>query len=307
MTDYIDSTARDDFNKARTVASFTRILNLFTPSRGELLSLSEVRNALRPRGERYQGMRTVPIARIVGSEGRYRDFTNQFLPRHEYLRSRWERVDKAHLKDVILPPISLYEIGGLYFVRDGNHRVSVAKTQGVISIDAEVVTLDTEIPIHDSLTRDALRSAIIHHEKEQFQKRTRFRTILDYDLDFSTTGRYDEIEQHILGHKYFLNEQQTVEIPMEVAMKSWYRNVFRPIVDVIEEQNLISRFPGRTIPDLYLWIVRHWDQLKQQYGEEVSVGDAAQDYSARYGSGFWKRFRNLFSFREKRNPPASKP
>ncbi len=293
MSNLYESEVRDDFNRARKSAFFSQLFGLFSTEKQELLSLQEVKDVLKPRSETYRGMQEVPIDKIVGSEGRYRDFNRQFLPRHEYLRNRWQRVDMAHLTDVILPPIALYEIGGVYFVRDGNHRVSVAKAQGVKQIDAEVVALDTEIPLQGSLTRDNLRRAVIEHEQRAFYKHIPVAKVIpDCDLSVSATGRYDELTQHIYGHKYFLNEQETVEIPLEPAVKSWYDNVYRPIVDVIRENNLMSRFPGRTETDMYLWIVKHWDQLKRQYGPDFPVQQAAQDYSARYGTGLWHRLKN---------------
>lgn len=301
MSDYVDQQARDDFAKARIRELFTRLGNLFSPSKQELLSLGDVRAALHPKGETYRGLQTVPVQRIVGSEGRYQDFNRHFLPRHEYLRGRWESIDRAHLRDVVLPPIKLYEIGGFYFVRDGNHRVSVARMQGVLSVDAEVVSLETEIPFHEKLTKEGLRSAVIEHEKREFYKRLRFEEFVDRDLVFTATGRYDEIERHILGHKFFLNEQQMIEVPLGAAIESWYANVFRPIVDVIEWQHVMARFPKRTPDDLYLWIVRHWDQLKQQYGD-VSVVDAVGDYSRRYGKGIWERIKGWFGAKEDSDP-----
>ncbi len=306
MREFVEAEARDDFNRARKGAFFSELFSLFSSSREELLSLQEVRETLRPRGETYRGMQTVPIDRIVGSEGRYRDFTRQFLPRHEHLRSRWQRVDMAHLTDVILPAISLYEIGGVYFVRDGNHRVSVARIQGVQAIDAEVITLETEIPLHETMTRENLQKAVIAHEKEKFCRALCLdRTMPGVDLEVTATGRYDELLQHIHGHKYYLNECQVVEIPLEEAIRSWYRNVYRPIVEAIERANLMSRFPGRTPTDLYLWIVRHWDQLKHQYGDDFPVHVAVQDYAQRFGKGWLRRllersgFGRLYRGREK--------
>lgn len=285
-----EAEARDDFNRARKGAFFSELFNLFSPNREELLSLHEVRETLRPRGETYRGMQTVPIDRIVGSEGRYRDFTKQFLPRYEHLRNRWQRVDMAHLTDIVLPPISLYEVGGVYFVRDGNHRVSVARTQGVLAIDAEVVTLETEIPLHDTMTRENLQNAVIEHERKNFFERMHLDRILPKaDLTVTATGRYDELTQHIYGHKYYLNECEAVEMPLEKAIRSWYKNVYRPIVDTITEAGIMSRFPGRTPTDLYLWIVRHWDQLKNRYGEDFPVHAAVEDYARRFGKGWFRR------------------
>lgn len=301
MGNMYETEAREDFNRARKSAFFTQLFSLFSPEKQELLSLQEVKDVLKPRSETYKGMQVVPIDRIVGSEGRYRDFNKQFLPRHEYLRHRWQSVDMAHLTDVILPPISLYEIGGVFFVRDGNHRVSVAKAQGVKSIDAEVVVLDTEIPLSESLTRDNLRRAVIEHERQRFLQAIPIEKVIpDCTLTVSATGRYDELMQHIYGHKYFLNQQETVELPLEHAVRSWYEHVYRPIVDVIRENNLMSRFPRRTETDLYLWIVRHWDELKHRYGPDFPVHVAAQDYSARYGRGFLSRIHDRITTALKR-------
>src|SRR6056297_1299231 len=256
---FVHSQARDDFNKARSKATISQLLNALTPDRQRLLSLEDVRNLLKPKSEVYKGMQTVPIEKIIGSEGRYKDFTSAFLPKRDFIRGRWESVDRAHLSDVILPPIKLYEIGGVYFVRDGNHRVSVAKAQGVISIDAEVVSLDTEIPLSESMTRRNLEDAVIEHERQRFLDRSQLRRILpDEAFTVTSPGRYDELAQHIFGHKYYLNEYRAVEIPLEEAILSWYRNVYRPIVDVIRDNHLMSRFQGRTVTDLYLWIVKRW-------------------------------------------------
>ncbi len=290
MKELLESEAREDFNRARVGAVFSEIFSLFSSSRRELLSLQEVKEVIKPRGETYRGMQTVAIDRIVGSEGRYRDFNKSFLPRHEYLRNRWQRVDLAHLTDVILPPIKLYEIGGVYFVRDGNHRVSVAKAQGVIAIDAEVVSLDTEIPLSESMTRRNLENAVIEHERQEFIRRFQLDRIFpDEDFLVTSTGRYDELAQHIFGHKYYLNEFRTVEIPLEEAILSWYRNVYKPIVDVIRENRLMGRFSGRTVTDLYLWIVKYWDELKSRYGSDFPVQEAVKDYSTRFGKSFFRR------------------
>lgn len=298
MADFFDSTARDDFNKARTQEIFSRILNSLSPQNHELLSLQEVREVIRPRGETYKGMRTVPVDRIVGSEGRYRDFNKGFLPRREYLRGRWTSIDKAHLRQVTLPAIRLYEVGGVYFVRDGNHRVSVARAQGVAFIDAEVTSLDSEISIDPKWTSTQLRRAVIEYERQRFYERTRFNQIIpNHQLDFSTTGRFEEVEHHINGHKYFINQHFNSEISLDQAIVSWYNNVYKPIVDIIKEGGILSRFPGRTPGDLYLWIVKHWHELKMRYGQDYPMQEAARDFSTRYGRSFvaqlWRRIRRL--------------
>lgn len=288
--------ASDDFSKARGKALLSRLQHFLNADRDKLLSFNDVKEILKPRTEMYRGMQVVELKNIVGSEGRYHDFNKYFLPRSEHLRNRWERVDVAHLSDVILPPIQLYEIGGVYFVRDGNHRVSVARSQGSVAIDAEVISLSSEIKIDPEMTADDLRLEVVKLEKEVFNEKTHFAELTGCDtLNFTATGRYDVVYNHILVHKYYLNEGIEKEIPFDEALVSWYQKVYEPIIRIIEEEKLCSRFPGRTASDLYVWIVKHWDFLKKKYGVHFSVGDAARDFSTKYGKDAWTSFSECIS------------
>jgi hypothetical protein len=289
-----DLQASQDFNKARNKALLSRIQNFMNSEKDTLLSLYDVKKILKPKNEVYRGMKTVPIKLIVGSEGRYRDFNKYFLPRSEFLRARWERVDKAQIRDIPLPAIQLYEIGGAYFVRDGNHRVSVARAQGVEEIDAEVTSLGTEITITPSMTAEELKGAVIDYEKKLFYEKTRFGELTgDDNLVFTQPGRYDEIYNHIMVHKYYLNQSRDEEIPFAEALVSWYNNVYSPIVKIINDDMLCLNFPGRSPGDLYVWIVSHWDFLKKKNGLSFSLSAAARDFSVRYGKKEGKFFRFL--------------
>lgn len=296
--------AAEDFNKARSREIFGRILSLLTNQRDNLLSLQEVKALLGSTSETYRGLKVVPIEKIVGSEGRYQDFNRTFLPRHNRLRGRWVRVNTAHHQSVILPPVTLYEVGGVYFVRDGNHRVSVGKLQGVEFIDAEVISLGTRVRLKPGMTRGQLRAAVINLEREEFFKHTRLEELRpEVRMNFTATGRYDEIIRHINGHKYFLNLSVKEEISFEKALLSWYDTVYRPIVDLIEGQRFLKAFPGRTASDLYVWIVRHWDQLKRKYGQTFPLEQAAREYTELYGqtkrgmvAGISRLLKRIFSW-----------
>ena len=155
------------------------------------------------------------------------------------------------------------KLGDSYFVRDGNHRVSVAKAEGIEFIDAEVVELDSQIRLEPGMTQRHIRKKVVDYERERFLEQYRLDNIIDMNLlYFSSPGMYPEIINHILVHKYFINQKQSEEIPFELAAKSWYDNVFLPIVVQIRRDKLLNAFPGKTEGDLYLWIVRHWDNLK---------------------------------------------
>jgi hypothetical protein len=284
MNNHTKLQAQDDFSRARWKAIFSQIQHFLNTDRNKLLSLYDVKEILKPKNETYRGMQTVPINLIVGSEGRYRDFNKFFLPNADHLKARWTRVDEARIKDIILPPVQLYEIGGVYFVRDGNHRVSVARSQGGELIDAEVTSLSTEIAIAPSMTADDLRAAVIQYEKKIFYEKTRFGELTGcLDLDFSITGQYDTIYNHIMGHKYFMNQNIDEEIPLDTALVSWYISVYEPVIRIIKEDWLQVQFPGRTVSDLYVWLVKHWDFLKKKYGLHYSLSDAARDFSVKYG------------------------
>jgi len=105
----------EDFSKARHKALFNEVQHFLNPDEATLISLSDIKKLLKPDNEVYKGMMTVPVKLIVGSEARYRDFDNRFFPKAMHLKARWEHIDMAHIQDIPLPPISLYELGGLYF------------------------------------------------------------------------------------------------------------------------------------------------------------------------------------------------
>jgi hypothetical protein len=292
------SLAREDFGRVRKREVMSRILALLKAQKDEMLSLGEVRLLLKPESETYRGMRTVPIAKIVGSEGRYQDFNKAFLPRHDKLMRRWMRIDVAHYAQVILPPIQLFEIGGVYFVRDGNHRVSVAKTRGAEFIDAEVISLATEIAITADMSAEDLRRAVIAFEKKRFFALTRLDTLRpDCGLEFTTVGRYEEILRHIREHKWYMNLKKAAEIPYEEAVLSWYDTVYSPIVAIIRSSGVLGRFPRETEGDLYVFIGQHWNELNRRYGPIFTLEEAAEDFSAQPRRlGFGRALRKLFRF-----------
>lgn len=99
------------------------------------------------RGGRYAGVRTVPIRDIRGSEGRCHDFDADFRPLKTHNQSRWVGLAAARLRGVVLPPVNLIQVGGVYYVRDGHHRISVARAFGQEHVDAEVTVWDVASPL----------------------------------------------------------------------------------------------------------------------------------------------------------------
>jgi hypothetical protein len=126
-----------DYARARRRALVGRFLAWVRRRCAVLCPFEEVRRNLGAENRRYLGLRTVEVGRVVGSVGRWRDFDVGFMPTRANA-VRWKRVDTAFRTGRDLPPVILYKLGDEYFVYDGNHRVSVARLEGVEMIDAEV-------------------------------------------------------------------------------------------------------------------------------------------------------------------------
>ena len=289
----LSSQTDEDFHKAHNKTMFNELQHFLNPDEATLISFSDIKKMLKPKNEVYKGMMVVPINQIVGSEGRYHDFDNRFFPKSLHLKTRWEHIDMAHIKDINLPPIALYELGGLYFVRDGNHRVSVARAKGIEFIDAEVVSLQSEIQLHPGDSLAKMTRQVINYEKRVFYTETNFGDITDYWLlDFSTTGQYDVIYNHILTHKYYINMNKSEEISMEEAILSWFNTVYMPVIKIIDKHHIMRWFKKRTKADMYVWLIKYWDELKQKFNAEIPLDTVADFITHKYGLSFTRRIWN---------------
>ena len=290
-----NSAAIDDFYRAKTKARFQSIFSALHWKNNDLLSLYEVTSIIKPKSETYLGMRTIPVDKIIGSEGRYHDFSSAFFPKREQLKTRWVSVDSAIINDVILPPISVYSLGGYYFVRDGNHRVSVAKAQGMEYIDAEVVELDSEIEIKPGITMKELREKVVEYERNMFIAQYKPTYLPMDNIKFTTPGAYPEMVNHILVHKYYINQNIDHEITFEEAARSWYENVYSPIVNEIRAEHLLAAFPGQSEGDMYMWLVRRWDEYKRQDGS-ISAAEAVRKAGKERGKGVFHRLERYIAY-----------
>lgn len=262
----------------------------------DLLSYEEVRKALRAQemGLTSQ-LEEVPLDKIVGSVGRYQDFNAAFLPRNEALQERWARVDAAREGLVGLPPVELLKVGNLYFVKDGNHRVSVARAHGEKTIEAFVTSVETPYPV-EAESAEALRQWLVEVARAQFLRRTGLENHdLPIPIHLTEPGRYRDLDEQIAVHRWYLGEARGAEVPYQEAARSWYDNVYLPLAKAIESSNLLKEFPGRTVTDLYLWLCRHREELKEQYhlqlDEEAAVATFVSVYSGKPLRRLWKQLR----------------
>lgn len=269
-----DIRARADFENARILSFLKDAAQLLRGRSNHLLSFDEVRSAARMEGQAYQGVQQVPVSAIRGSVGRVNDFDASFLPVKPHLRQRWSQLDAAMRRGEAVPPVELYRLGDAYFVKDGHHRVSVAKQLGRPTIEARVIEVRTRVPLSGEMDPAQLLKA---REYLDFLEKTRLdRMRPEASLEVSKLGRYDRLYEHILGHRYFLGLDQGREMPVPEAAASWYDNVYRPIADLFKGYQILKHFPGRTETDLYLWVTSRWLELSKA-GSEAGPAEAIAD------------------------------
>jgi nucleotide-binding universal stress UspA family protein len=274
------SSAIHDFHRARDRARLEQVMARLTGASTELLNYEEVRHKLKGSRTTSRGLQNIPIAAIVGSVGRYTDFTRSFLPRQDEDETRWAGVEAAMTGMAGLPPIQIYQIGDAYFVMDGNHRVSVARQLGATHVEAYVTELHTKVSLSPDVQPQDL---IIKAEYAEFLERTRLDELRpDADLSMSLPGKYRELEEHISVHRYFMGIEQNREISHEEAVAHWYDTVYLPVVQMIRENGILRDFTDRTETDLYLWILDHRDELGQKLAWEIEPEVAAKDLADRF-------------------------
>jgi hypothetical protein len=266
-----------DFSRARRRAFLRRIGAYLRrdPASNQLLSFDEVKGALGAISQVYLGLREVPVSKIVGSVGRHRDFDRAFLPSKPDLATRWRRIDEIMHREEELPPISLYKIGDAYFVKDGNHRVSVARQQGVEMIDAEVIELRSRVPVDSALTaRDLLHKLEHRHLLERVPID---RVLPEIEVEFSDVADYRRLATYIEAHGFRVSQLWKRYVSPEEVLRDWYEFDYCPIAEMIREEHILDAFPDRTELDLYLWIVYHRERLALEARDEKISPQAAKD------------------------------
>jgi hypothetical protein len=146
-----------EFQVARRRARIARVFSLVAGKRNRMPFLEDLLDPTWKLGQYYVGVRPIEVGRIVGSESRSRAFDGDFLPLRGFLRDRWTRVNQAWRGDVALAAIRVFELDGRYYVRDGRHRVSVARFHSVAYIDAEIVKITGQAAVDRTAPCDYLR------------------------------------------------------------------------------------------------------------------------------------------------------
>jgi hypothetical protein len=261
------------WSKARRGVVVQEVLCAIQGCSPDLIPFEKARELLHLNQRICRGLQEIELEKIRGSVGRYHDFTSAFLPRRGNLRQRWQRVRSARFTTG-LPPIELYKVGQAYFVSDGNRRVSIARQEGMDTIDAYVCEYITPLGLSGEADLDEV---LCKAEYAELLRRTKLRP--EQEIVFTVPGRYMEIECQIQSIQRSLENDRGEAVAHDEAAALWYREIYSPTVQEIRESGVIDRFPGRTVADMFIWMWRREADLQIYCRPTVSSGNESTPFS----------------------------
>lgn len=280
------------FDVARRSAFMSDLIRPLLGRPTDLVPFDAVEERLPLQSVVDRGLREVALAAIVGSVNRSRDFSRAFLPRDEALRERWDDVRALALGHRGFPPVELYQVGELYFVLDGHHRISVARSLRMPAIEAHVLEFLTPLAVHNEAELETL---LAERGLGDFLAATGLRQVASNDFRTTEPDGYLRLLDHIAVHRYFRGLEGQRCFGWDEAVTSWRDSVYQPALTTIRTSGILSDFPGRTETDLYLWVMEHLYRLRQTYGDglalETVVADFAQTVREEEREGWLERVR----------------
>jgi hypothetical protein len=241
--------AQTDYTRARRRRALSRLSARLRREPADfdlILPFDEVVAALGRRSERSVGLQSISLDSIVGTVARARDFDRGFRPTSARTRGRWERIATAMRKGESFPPIDVYRIGDVHFVKDGHHRVSVARAQGLDTIDAYVTEVLTEVGADRRITLQDL--PVKSHERLFFERvplppKARAR------IQLSDEWRYAGLAEGVEAWGFrAMQDRRELMSRAEVA-EAWFREEFEPVVEMLREADLLR---GGTEAETYM-------------------------------------------------------
>ncbi len=239
-TGFPDQDAQNDFSRARRQRALSRLGAAMRREPGDLnmiLPFDEVVDALGRTGERSLGMQTISLDSIVGSVGRTREFDRNFRPTSGRTRGRWERIAGAQRRGQDMPPISVYRVGDLHFVRDGHHRVSVARAQNRPDIDAYVTDVSTRLGADQTIRVADL--PLKSHERV-FLERVPLTEAEAREVKLSDPWAYAALAEGVEAWGFRTMHGRGEALTRRDVSEAWLNDEFRPVVGMLRDADLIG-------------------------------------------------------------------
>jgi hypothetical protein len=249
-TGFPTSDAQNDFQRARrarVLADLGRRLRREPNDVAFILPFEEVVEALGRVGEHYLGQRVVGLDSIVGTVDRTREFDRSFRPLSRRVRGRWERIAAAQRRGESMPPISLYKIGELYFVRDGHHRVSVARSLGRQDIDATVTEVQTRVGMAGDIRLSDLPlkgHERLFSERVPLSPEERARVVL------SDPWQYAPLAGSVEAWGFRVMQERLAFMDRGEVARAWFADEYAPVVQMLSDGGYITA--AETEADAYM-------------------------------------------------------
>jgi hypothetical protein len=228
--------AKSDFDRARRRQALARVAARLRSDDDDVsstLAFDPVVSALGRRGERDLGVMTIPIGSVVGTVDRSPEsFDRSFRPRSPELRARWERIAAARRRGEAMPPIDVYRVGELHFVRDGHHRVSVARAAGDTTIDARVREVSTAVGADPELR---MRDLPLKRHERAFHERVPLPSAARARIAFSDEWRYAQLAESVEAWGYRASRARERLLSREDVALAWFREEYEPVVAALRE------------------------------------------------------------------------
>ena len=275
-TGFPDSDAQTDFSRARrrhVTADLARRLRREPDDVNHILPFDEVVAALGRRGERRLGLEVIDLDTIVGTVDRTREFDRHFRPTSKAAKQRWERIAKAMRRGEAMPPIDVYRIGPLHFVRDGHHRVSVARAMGLEVIEASVTEIitevgaDADVKVHDLALKSHER---LFFERVPLPQELRGRIVL------GSGSWYAGLAEGVEAWGFRAMQARGEFMSREQVAREWFEEEFEPVVAMLKDAGLVgaqteAEAYARIVSLRYLLLRTHdWDsEVLERLREEL--------------------------------------
>jgi hypothetical protein len=267
-TGFASADAQDDFLRARrrqAMSALGRRLSR-TGDVEAMLPFDEVVAELGRMSEVDRGLQVVPVDAIVGTVDRGKEFDRAFRPTSSQVRHRWERIAKAMRRGEALPPISLFKVGDVYFVRDGHHRVSVARALGWRELEGFVTEVVTRVGAERGLRIADL--PLKGHER-LFRERVPLDAEAAAGVTLTDPWKYGELAEAVEGWAYRVSHDRGELLDRRTAARAWYEEEFVPVTKALRDAGLVGS--SETDADAYARLggVRYRIMRTMDWSEDV--------------------------------------
>jgi len=232
--------AESDFSRARRARALARLSARLRRADdvNHILPFEEVVQALGRTGERRLGERTIPLDSIVGTVDRSREFDRAFRPTSPRVRERWQRINLAQRKGQAMPPIDVYRIGDMHFVKDGHHRVSVARALGHSDINAYVTEVLTEVGADRAIR---MRDLPLKSHQRLFYERVPLPPELRERIHLHDEWRYAALAEAVEAWGFRAIQARREGMSRAEVAQAWFREEYEPVVRMLAEAGLIPK------------------------------------------------------------------